>query len=291
MNFARVLCAAVVAFSAQAQAWIPSSGEGSVSIVYQHYSFTGHYASTGEVLHLGGAESQGIFFEAEYGLTDRLALNASVPYIVARNGNDPSPVLGHSGIDDGRYHGAWQNFGFGLRYQAIREPVVLTPFVELSIPTHDYPTVGEAAVGRGLQEFRIGVNAGRRLDPWLPRVIVEGRYAHAFAEELLGVSTDRDNVDLHVGFYINDRWSARVGTHWQQTNGGLNFPDDVLHDHELFAEHDRILDDDHLRAGTGVSFAINETISVDAGYVRSLRGSNTHVGHGITLGVTWAFQR
>jgi hypothetical protein len=279
------LCAAPLA----AQAFVPAQGGGSLSITWQYFDFTGHYTSTGDVLDLGGSQSQSLLLEADYGVTPRLALSLGLPYVRARNGHDPSPVLGHSGIDDGHYHGGLQDYRLMARFNVLTDPVTITPFVQLTIPSHDYSTEGEAAVGRGLREVRAGVNVGRRLDPWLPRVLLHLRYGHSFVEELENIDTDRDSIDGEAGYIINDRWSARLFGGWQETHGGLNFPDDVLHDSDLFFAHDRILDDDHLRAGAGVGLALSDSLTIDGAYVRTLRGSNTHVGSGVALSLTWGF--
>jgi hypothetical protein len=211
--------------------------------------------------------------------------------VIARNGHDPSPTLGRHGIDDGHYHGALQDYRLGVQVNVIKAPIVFTPFAEVQWPSHHYPTEGEAAVGRGLHETRVGFDLARRFDPWLPSMVANIRGARAFVEKLNGIGTDRSNVDLTLGYFINDRWSVRAIGQWQETSGGLNFPGDVLDSPELFESHDRILDDDHIRAGAGLSFALNERTDLDASYIQAVSGSNTHVGHGFAVTVTRAFGR
>jgi hypothetical protein len=275
--------------SAWAQAWLPARGEGSVSLTAQYHRFTAHYAPNGEIVELGGSQSRSLTLSADYGLTDRVAVQFSVPYAQGRNGHDPSPVLGHSGIDDGHYHGGVQDMQLGVQFNAFMTPVVFTPFVDLRVPAHDYPTEGEAAIGRGLREVRAGFDVGRRLDPWLPSALANLRVSRAFVEKLNGVGTDRTNVDLTLGFFLNDRWSIHAIGEWQETSGGLNFPDDVLGSPELFHSHDRILDDDHLRGGAGATFAWNDKTDLGVSYIKTLSGSNTHVGQGFSLTITRSF--
>jgi hypothetical protein len=286
-----MLAALLVSATAHGQAWLPAPGEGAVSLTYQYFNFTGHYTPTGEILHLGGSQSQSLLLAAEYGVTDRLAISAGIPYAIGRNGHDPSPTLGHHGIDDGHYHGALQDYRLGMQVNVIMAPVVFTPFVETQWPSHHYPTEGEAAIGRGLRETRLGFDLARRFDPWLPSMVGNLRVARTFVEKLHGVGTDRSNIDLSLGYFVNDRWSVRVTGQWQETSGGLNFPDDVLDSPVLFRSHDRILDDDHIRAVAGVSFAINDRTDLDASYIRSVSGSNTHLGSGLVLTVSRAFGR
>jgi len=277
--------------TAWAQAWLPARGEGFVSLTAQYNRFSAHYAPTGDIVHLGGSQSRSLTLAVDYGVTDRVAVRFAVPYAQGRNGRDPSPVLGHTGIDDGHYHGGNQDFQVGVQVNAFMTPFVFTPFADLRVPTHDYPTEGEAAIGRGLREVRAGFDLGRRLDPWLPSAVGNLRVSRAFVEKLDGIETDRTNVDLTLGAFLSDRWSVHVIGGWQETSGGLNFPDDVLDSPELFRSHDRILDDDHVRGGAGATFAWNDRTDVGVAYVKTLSGSNTHVGEGFSLTVTRSFGR
>ena len=51
-----------------------------------------------------------------------------------------------------------------MRYNLANGAFALTPSVSFGIPTHNYDYFGEAVVGRNLNELRIGVDAGQRLD-------------------------------------------------------------------------------------------------------------------------------
>ncbi|HUF08286.1 MAG TPA: hypothetical protein VMO47_03125, partial [Rhodothermales bacterium] len=56
---------------------------------------------------------------------------------------------------------------------------------------------------------------------------------------------------------------------------------------EEFLEHDRILHDDQIRAGFGVSYTLTPAWSVYAGYATVVDGASSHYGDGITLGLQW----
>lgn len=145
-----------LAARSSAQAWVAPKGEMSVSLAYQFADFKGHLNQHGNEIPLGGSRSQSVTLDIDSSLTDRFAFTASLPYVATRNGKDPSPAAGHTGIDDGHYHSTWQDYHFNVRYNLLTKPVVLTPFVGMVIPSHHYATIGEAAPGRDLRETHIG---------------------------------------------------------------------------------------------------------------------------------------
>jgi len=288
---------ALSAVRVDAQAWTPPRGEGAVSISYQNFDATGHFEPDGQRIPVGASHAQTVRLDLDYALTDRLALIAGVPFVSVRNGNDGSPVLGRTGIDDGQYHSTWQDLRVGLRYAIVEEPIAASLLVEQIVQIRDYPTIGEAAPGRGLDETLVGVNLGHSLNS---STYIHLRYAHAFVEEVLGVSTNRDNIDLEAGYAFNSRYSIRAIAGWQDTHGGINFPIEIatfdngrfipLPGKELlFLQHDRLLDEEYFKAGLGARATITGALDLFGFYVWTLEGSNTHSGSGFGLGVTWLF--
>ena len=89
-----------------------------------------------------------------------------------------------------------------------------------TIGTHDYETLGHAAPGRGLNELNLGFYIAKSLDQWIPNTYVQARYNYAFVEQVVGVSHDRTNADLEVGYFVNPRFSIRVLYAYQNTHGG-----------------------------------------------------------------------
>src|SRR5688572_29397925 len=174
---------------AAAQAWPSPQGQGAVSLTYHTLSASGHFAANGDFVDLGGSRAQALTLSVDYGLTARLGVWVSAAYVAAKNGGDPSPVLGHSGIDDGRYHSTWQDLHAGARFTLTEEPFAVTPFVQIVLPLHDYETRGEAAPGRGLRQTILGVSGGRIVES-IPGVHVGIRYGHTFVERHLDIGTD-----------------------------------------------------------------------------------------------------
>ena len=278
------------------QAWIGPRGETTVALSFQRTEFTGHVLPNGNRIHVGGSHSRSFALGVEHSVTDRLAVTVSIPYVASKNGVDPQPVLGRSGIDDGQYHSTFQDFRFGARYNVLAHPVVVTPMIALRIPSHAYPTAGEAAVGPRLREMQVGFDVGRA---FAERFYIDGQYAYAFVEKFHGLNLDRSNVDLDVGYFALPSLSFRALASWQKTYGGLTAMEIFgpggppqrnpnLSD-ALWFGHDRLLKDGYLRAGGGATYLITEHIGINVTVVDMISGRNSHYGYLYSAGVTRSF--
>lgn len=283
-----------------AQAWVVPKGETTVSFTYQFADFLGHLDERGRKARpmsgsqdagVGASRYQALTLEIDHSFSDRFAVTASVPYTATRNGPDASPTSGHYGIDDGRYHMAWQDYHLEGRYNVLMRPVVLTPFLEYVLPSHHYATIGEAGTGRDLQELHAGFGLARVFDPVLPRAYVDSEVAYVFSQKAFGVSTNRTLATLSLGYFVTPRFSVRALGSYQKTHGGLTsdfvFGPDISP--ALFLNHDRLLQDDHFRAGWAASFSISPHADVYVSAVRTVWGRNTHYGRGFSAGYSRTF--
>ena len=175
-------------------------------------------------------------------------------------------------------------------YQATGGPVALAPYVGLVLPTHDYVTFGHAAPGRGLQELWLGFYAGASLHPWIPRTYVQLRGNYAFVEKAAGISHDRSNATLEIGYYLNPSWSVRALVSSQWTYGGIDvpvLPTDPLFP-VLFPVHDILAAEDFVTVGAGGSWVVNPQVSLFAVYLQAIEGSNAHkLDHRLSIGVSY----
>jgi hypothetical protein len=291
---------------AAGQAWLPEKGEGSFSTSYNYIAFNGHFRTDGTRTAEAASRAQNILLGVEYGLTDRFALSLSVPIVMTRyaDTNPPSEVLhglfaetvqavgtsyyGHQFLDDQSYHATLQDFYFNARYNLVSRPLVLTPFVALGVPSHDYAYVGEAAPGRDLREFQFGTYIARRLDPFLRKAYLQGQISFAIPEESLDVRTNRVNGSLEFGYFLTRRIAARGFANWQHTFRGLRFPEDLTTP-EIALTHDRLLKANYWHLGGGLSYVINPQIEISGDVVTFLAGNDTHYGTEISLGITRNF--
>jgi hypothetical protein len=276
---------------AQAQAWVPSKGEGSVSVVLQDLFVEDHFFDRGQRVDRGEIRSHSLLSDFTYGLTDRLAVTAGVPFIRARYaGTAPHPTE----QDDGRAHSGVQDFRFGVRYKLFDGPVTITPFVGAKLPSHGYEYFAHAAYGPRVREVELGSYVGRVLDPILPNAFVQARYSYTFAQKIVGIDHDRSSLDVEFGYFLTP--GVRVFTlgTGHKTHGGIGVPDAGWRalPPEIGPHHDRVGRIDLLDVGGGLQVSISKSVDVFGSYMKSLAGRNTHaLDRAITVGASWTFGR
>lgn len=277
------------------QAWIAPRGQTTISLTLERTEHEGHYLDNGDRLQKGGSHASALALDLDYSVTDRFAITAGIPYVSAKNGPDPSlACLCRTGIDDGNYHSGWQDFRLGARYNIVTDPVVITPLFSLRIPSHHYATAFEAAIGRDLREMQTGVAVGRAFAPGDQIVSLSGQFTYTFVEKLLGVSTNRSNLDVDAGYFPVPALNLHAFVNGQNTRGGvttdfvLNFANRDLHP-ELYQLHDGLLRDDYWQGGIGAGYAITDTTNIFASVATTIAGTNSHFGYLYTVGVSRSF--
>jgi hypothetical protein len=294
-------CAGIALFffasSAPAQAWLAPKGEASLGLAYQNVYTRDHLFSEGERRYRGSIRVNTVLLGLTYSFTDRLAAGASVPYVAARyDGTNPNNVPGSEIIDDGSYHGNFTDLRLDLRYNLLQEPAMVTPFVSAIVPTHDYPTFGQSAPSSGLEQYLVGVWLGRRLDPILEAGFAQLRYSYAFVEEVLGISHDRSNADLEIGYFLTPSLGISATGSYQKTHGGLDVPlpgtpaAAAFRETPYFDHRDRLAQTNYLNVGGIVSYALTGSLDVFVVYQSTVWGRNFHaVQPGLAFGMNWGF--
>jgi len=275
---------------ARGQAWVPSQGEGSVSIQVQNALTLDHYFTTtkGDI---GPIHTTGIVVDASYGLSDKVAVDVSLPYIASKyTGPKPHPTA----LDDGTYHSTFQDFRFALRYNVRGGRFALTPYVGSIVPSHDYEFYAHAAPGRRLRELQIGTYAARLLDPVLSGMFVQTRVAYGFTERVLDIAHDRVMGDLEVGYFATDNLRVFGLTTGQVTRGGIDIPVAGLRalplDQQLY--HDQIDRVNFLNVGAGASVTLRDSVDLFGSVLTNVANRNGHaLNRGMNLGVTFSFKR
>lgn len=274
------------------QAWLPARGEGSVSLSYLDMVTSDHLLSSGQPLNRGPMQMNTITAGVLCGITDRLAVSAEVPYITSKftltPGLAPNAHDLESKIDDGRYHGTFQDFRGAVKYNAVRGPLMFTPFFEVVIPTHHYVTFGHSAPGKYLREYHVGANVGRLLNPILPRGYFDLRYTYSFVQKLAGMNLDRNNVDLEVGYFLKPSVAIRGLGAVQKTLGGVESL--VPPNSPFFLDHDRLERGHYSRIGGGVTFSLPRNLDLYVLIVSTLSGKNIQAFTAPGIGVSWNFQ-
>ena len=283
-----------LAASLDAQAWLPPKGEGYVSVGYQTMFIGHHLSSFGKRTGTNdNIRSHASSIGLTYGITDRLAVAANIPYIATRyTGTTPhSHFDSPTRLDDGTYHGVFQDFRFAAHYNLWRGDVMVTPFVTLVLPSHRYDTFGHAAPGRDLREFQLGFNLGRQLRPLLPRAYTDLRYAYTFAQDVAGINTDRSNIDLEVGYFLTPRLLLRGFGMWQRSHDGLENSPNFELPPEHFHLHDRVWRAHYFRLGAGAGVSLTPTVDLYTAVVTTPTGKNAETSTAIGVGISWRFTR
>jgi hypothetical protein len=244
----------------------------------------------------------------EVGLTDRLAVNVSLPFIRSKYGGSTPHLVGGVGPpqewDDGTYHGTFQDFQVGVRVNVKSRPLAITPFAEVIIPSHHYPSTAHAAVGKDLRALIVGGAVGGFLDTVLPGMFFQAQLSFAVTQEVLDIRPNRSRVDAEVGYFITPRIAVRFLESYQVTHDGLDLisfstPMTVaqIHGHPEIEvtgvhrrNHDRLQRSNYLNLGGGINFSVNESLDIFAAAAKTVWGESIHPLTGVSVGANVHFR-
>jgi len=281
-----------------AQAFTPPQGVGSVTLAWQFVDNTGHRLSDGIALALGESVTTSALVEFDYGVTNRLSATVGIPYVFAKYTGSGPPLSGLAIDTCHCWSSEFQDLSLAVRYRLGNERWAVAPILKFERPSHDYPYVGEAVVGRNLREVQVGVATAVKLVDLLSRASVQGGYTYSFVEKpIQDVRIDRNNGFVEFGYALTRALFLRGDATWQRTNGGLRvgsptgdpfpFPGE-LNTPERYAQRDRLVRTNYWHAGGGLSFSVGPTDFFVA-FTKYLSGTDTHNGQAYTLGSTWYF--
>jgi hypothetical protein len=298
---AAALLVTMGASRAHAQAFVPAKGEGSVSFLYQDQFFRYHYFPT-QPVDAGHIWARSMLYDITYGLTDKIAVSFGIPLMVTRYvgptphflASDPSKT---TPIDDGTWHATIQDLRFDVRYNVTRDlwnrGIVVTPFVGSVMPSHEYPYFAHAGFGRNLQEIQTGVSVAKIFERGIPGLLLQGRYAYGFVEEVVDIPHNRSLASLEAAYFVTSSFRAFGMIGGQRTHGGidlfgarsrLELPPDV------FVHHDQIQRENMLTVGGGASYSLNDSVDLFGSLTHTVAQRNGHeLERGISIGLSWSF--
>jgi hypothetical protein len=284
--------------SVAAQAFTSPEGVGAVTLMWQFVDNTGHRLSDGFLRVAGESVTTSAVVEMDYGVTDRLAVTVSVPYVFAKYTGALPPPSGLEVDSCMCWHSTLQDLSLIGRYRFGDERWAVTPILAYDSPTHAYPYAGEAVAGKNLREVQVGLAAGTRLVNLLPRGSVQARFTYAFVEKPVpDISIDRSNASVDFGYAFTRSLYIRGDANWQRTNGGLLFgsvtgnpflPPGEYNTPQRLAERDRLGRTNYWHAGGGASYSLGP-VDLFASFTKYLSGTDTHNGQVYTVGSTWYF--
>ena len=307
-----VMLLALLGWLAPAQAQTQSSvgvpGEGHGAVTFSLGQVTADRRAVprdlgGGLTHLGEITLRGALLEFDYGITDRLAFNALLPYksnrYVGNTPHDPGQLLDDHGepfLDDGSFHSGWADWGVGLRYLWLTKPVAVTPFVSFYHPLNDYPIFTGTAFGTRQWRVDLGVNFGGRVPGPLRNLYWVGGYAYSYMEETrINNSPDyrvnHSTAHFELGWFASPRLTASVAWRYRRTHdalGILDFSFPLIDDRWYY--HDQLIDYEQTTVDFGLAWQISDHYVVDFNYGRTVHVElGTKIKSAYTVGVTYNF--
>jgi hypothetical protein len=271
-----------------------AAGHGSISIAYLNTYVNGFWADSNTKLPNGAVRSQGVALQAEYYVSNDWSVNVGIPFF--RNkylGNQPHcpttvppqcapgnpggvPALNpphpeSNFIDDGQYHGTWQDYSFGASYHTQIEDYYLTPSVTAVIPSHEYVFFDNAAVGQRLRQLMLAVELDHQFQ--FTNIYYKLGYGFAFSQEVLSENTGYQRFYGELGYFFNEKLTLRTFLSGRLGNGlaadelvPLTGPDPPhFMTNAYWYHHDQISEHSYFGAGLGFDYDLGHHNTLTAG--------------------------
>jgi len=280
-----------------AQAWVPEKGEATETLTAQEMFVEYHLGSSGEKVDTGHIRSFILFQDLDYGITGRLAVDISIPFVLSKYmGPRPHQLP----VDNGNYHGNFQDVRINLRYNLRRRTLAITPFFSFGVPSNDYIFFAHSAAGTSQREYFFGSSFGRSFEPILSRAYMQALVGFLVPEKVQGVRALRSKVDWDTGYFVTHRLALRTVGGFQLGYSGFQVGHSLTDRGDFpirtksnvhFYHHDQTSRISYLNLGGGGSFALTPSLSAFAVLTTTVWGRNGHaVQLGETIGLSWSFR-
>jgi len=267
------------------------SHRGSVSLGYQFVKVDGFALQGGTTAFVGKLESHSALLEVDWLLGERLELQVGLPYIkrqwVGGRMHNPTPcqpgqvsgclTVPHPEaefIDDGLFHGNWQDWSLGLTYHVEAGSFQLEPLVRLYLPSHDYSHFGQAATGPNRLRLELGADLAKQLA--FSNFYYRVGYSYELWEKTLGIDASKNKARVELGYFLSPRWAVRALAFGQYGKGRYDIPLPPVGSRtdETWYQHDRFLRHNHAHAGAGAAFTFWEVYSVSLDVITMVWGQS-----------------
>jgi hypothetical protein len=255
---------------------------------------------------VGETDAHILLLSGVYSLNERWKIYGTIPYVQKRHKgagvHDPNVDFYQfmptdlRVIDDGHFHGGFQDFHAGVQYLAIDGPVSVSPFISYGAPVSNYPFYGNAAIGKQLWEVPVGV--AMEFTPYFSDWFFQADLAYVFSEEVLEVDLDYWLVYLSASYFVTPRFVPRVFLTRRNAPNALRFPEDFTDDYtfstledfdnEFWYQHDRTLRHNYINAGIGFDYIVSDQYSISATYFQTIEPEDVAE---VEYAFTFAFTR
>lgn len=256
---------------------------GRISIGFQSVHTDGSVDGSGNPGPGVRTDTRNVLLALDYRLAEHWSLHLSIPFINKRSLDDPGlhnvrflAVPQESAfIDDGDWHGAWQDWQLGLSYHGHWRGLKVQPHAVLTWPSHDYVFFASAAPGRYLRKLRLGADVGRRFGQG--NVHWSLGYSYEFVEKVLDYDLDKHHYRAALRWDVSPTWSLHAFANARYSQGIK--PADLAGRvpwSELWYQHDRLLQHNYILAGIGASWRVNDDWSVSASSAWPVEADSMH---------------
>jgi hypothetical protein len=270
-----------------------ASGHGSVSLGVQDTLVNGFRLDRGPKKRIGTVRGHRVDLDLEYYVADRWSVLAGIPYISNRyRGPNPHcpthappqcakiPALNPPHpespfLDDGSFHGAWQDFRLGMAYHADIDSYLITPSFTASIPSHDYPFFTQVAVGQRLKQYDFAATLAHQFD--FSNIYYRLGYGYVISEKPLGINVNHSHFDMELGWFVSPRLDVRASC-LGKFGGGLQVSDLIQrtagNTNVVWYHHDQITAHEYDSCGGGLDYDLGDRYTLAASVQREVWGSS-----------------
>ncbi len=262
-----------------------AKGHGAMSIAYGNTYVSGFHVNDSLVVPMGDVRSQRIDLDIDYFVADRWSVHAGIPYIDNRyTGAHPHcptaapaqcaniPVLTHPHpesqfLDDGNYHGAFQDYSLGAAYHANINNYLITPSITAYIPSHNYTFFANAAVGQDLQRVELNLNVAHQFD--FSNIYYRVGFGRVFSEKTFGQGIDYNKLDLEAGYFLNEQWTLKLFGTAKKGGGYFGGYDPTT---EVWFHHDQRAPHEYASLGLGADYHLGDKYTLSSALQREIWG-------------------
>jgi len=271
-----------------------------------YYVQTGRFVSDTYSFDAGTTDTHALQLSGVFSLNEKWKVYGSIPYVQKRL-IDPIGYGTHNPnvdfyeytppdlrfVDDGHYHGGFQDLSVGVQYLALDGPLKVSPFVSYGMPVSDYPIYGAAIIGTGLNALYLGVSLD--FTPYFSDWNFQADISYAISEKVLGVDLNYWLMYFSASYYVTPRFAPRLFLTSRITPNALKYPEDFepyeeKYDNENGWRHDQTIKHEFVNAGIGFDYVVSKRYGISATYYRTISAENLlEIDKAFSLGLTTRF--